>query len=173
MFGKGSRGGHERERMTAETHGEVKNMRGREASDIAGGSRGAAETVLGGDTEFKGNLTFKESLRIDGKFEGEISSTGDLHVGRNGDIKAELSVGRLVLEGKVHGNVTATDKVEIRSTGQLLGDLKAMSLVVADGVVFVGKCDVNPAAGKIEKLLPEEAVSEEIVAASEESSSSS
>lgn len=173
MFGKGSRGGQGREEMTAETYVEAKKMRRTEASNIAGASRGAAETVLSGDTEFKGNLTFKGSLRIDGKLEGEISSPGDLHVGRNGDIKAELNVGSLVLEGKVHGNVIATDKVEIRSTGQLLGDLKAMSLVVADGVVFVGKCDVNPAAGKIEKLVPEETLADVVTAASEESSSSS
>ena len=49
----------------------------------AGASNG---TVLSNDAEFKGSLTFKSSLRIDGKFEGEINSPGTVHIGEEGEL---------------------------------------------------------------------------------------
>lgn len=113
-------------------------------------------TVLSGDAEFKGSLTFKGNLRIDGKFDGEINSPGTMHVGTEGEIKAEVKIGSAIVEGKVTGNITAQDKIELRSSAKLYGDIKATRLVINEGVVFVGKCEVNPSGGKIEMLMPEE-----------------
>ena len=113
-------------------------------------------TVLSNDVEFKGSLSFKSNLRIDGKFEGEINSPGTVHVGQEGDVKAEVNVGNSIVEGKITGNITAKDKLELRSTARLFGDIKAARLVINEGVVFVGKCEVNPSGNKIEVLRPEE-----------------
>ncbi len=110
-------------------------------------------TNLCSDVEIKGSIMFKDYLRLDGKFEGDIQSGGTLIVGENGVVKAEIQVGNLIVEGKIYGNVVATDKLELRSTAQLFGDIKATRLVIAEGVVFVGKSDVNPSQ-KIEKLNP-------------------
>ena len=108
-------------------------------------------TNLCSDVEIKGTLSFKDYLRMDGKFEGEVLSAGTFLVGENGEVKAEIVVGNLIVEGKVYGNVVATDKIELRSTAQLFGDIKAARLIIAEGVVFVGKSDVNPSQ-KIEKF---------------------
>ena len=113
-------------------------------------------TVMSNDAEFKGSMTFKSNLRIDGKFEGEINSSGTMHVGQEGELKAEVNVGNSIIEGKVTGNINAQDKLELRSTAKLFGDIKAARLVINEGVVFVGKCEVNPANNKIEVLRPEE-----------------
>jgi cytoskeletal protein CcmA (bactofilin family) len=113
-------------------------------------------TVLSNDAEFKGSLTFKGNLRIDGKFEGEINSQGAVHIGPEGELKAEVNVGTSIVEGKVTGNITAQDKIELRASAKLYGDIKASRLIINEGVVFVGKCEVNPTGGKIEMLRPEE-----------------
>ena len=114
------------------------------------------DTILSNDAEFKGSLTFNKKLRIDGKFEGDISSPGTIHVGPDGDVKAEVNVGNSVVEGKVTGNITAEDKLELRSTAKVYGDIKAARLVINEGVIFVGKCEVNPSKSKIEVFRPEE-----------------
>jgi cytoskeletal protein CcmA (bactofilin family) len=101
-------------------------------------------TVLSSDVEFKGSLKFGDELRINGKFEGELSSSGTVHVGSQGEVKAEITVGAAVLEGQVNGNITAADRVELRSTARMVGDIKASKLVVEEGVVFVGRCEVSP-----------------------------
>ena len=100
------------------------------------------ETVISPDAEFKGSLKFKDSLRIDGSFEGEIDSQGTLFVGKTGLVKAEIHVGNIIVEGKIEGNVTCDDKIELRSTAKMFGDITAARLTIAEGVNIVGKCSV-------------------------------
>ena len=108
------------------------------------------ETVISPDAEFKGSLKFKDSLRIDGHFDGEIDSKGTLFVGKSGNVKAEINVGNIVVEGKIEGNVTCQDKIELRSTAKMFGDIQAARLTIAEGVNIMGKCSVS-----VEKPLPE------------------
>lgn len=100
-------------------------------------------TVLSADTHFKGSLSFEKSLKIEGGFEGEISTPGTLYVGRDAKIKAEIKVGSIFIDGNVTGNVTASDKVELRGSARLTGDIKANKLVVEDGAALAGHCEVG------------------------------
>ena len=99
--------------------------------------------MLGSDVEFKGSLKFEDDLRINGRFQGDLASSGTVHVGPQGDVKAEISVGSAVVEGKVEGNITASERVELRSSAHMIGDIKASKLIVEEGVVFIGRCEVS------------------------------
>lgn len=101
-------------------------------------------TTLGKDTEFEGTLKFKEALKIEGKFNGDISSEGHLIVGKTGEVTAEINVGSIIVEGKITGNIIANDLVELRSSAELRGDITAAKLKIEEGVVFVGRSDVQP-----------------------------
>jgi cytoskeletal protein CcmA (bactofilin family) len=95
--------------------------------------------------DIKGTINFGETMRIDGNFEGElISDNGELIVGKTGNVKANIKVRSLVVEGRVDGNIKASDKIELKQNAHLTGDLQAKTLVVEKGVVFVGKCNVDP-----------------------------
>ena len=108
-------------------------------------------TNLTQDVEIKGTIKFGEAIRIDGKFDGElITDNGELTVGKTGSVKANIKVKNAVIEGRVDGNVKASDKVELKQKAQLIGDLQAKILVIEEGVVFVGKCNVNPEGVKTE-----------------------
>ncbi len=97
------------------------------------------------DSEIKGTIKFGEAMRMDGNFDGElISDNGELVVGKTGNVKATIKVRNAVIEGRVNGNIKASDKVELKQKAQLIGDLQAKILVIEEGVVFVGKCNVNP-----------------------------
>ena len=47
-------------------------------------------TTLGKETSFNGVLRFKESLKIDGTFEGEIESPGFLYIENGATVKANI-----------------------------------------------------------------------------------
>ncbi len=103
------------------------------------------------DAEIKGTIKFGEAMKIDGNFEGElISDNGELIVGKTGNVKANVKVRSAVIEGRVDGNIKASDKVELKQNAHLTGDLQAKTLVIEEGVVFVGQCNVNPEGTKIE-----------------------
>ena len=99
-------------------------------------------TTLGKETNFHGILKFRESLKIDGKFEGEIESPGFLYVENGAVVKANIKVGSIVIGGVVRGNVEASERLEMLATGQVYGNIRTAKLNIADGVVFEGKCEM-------------------------------
>ena len=98
--------------------------------------------TLGRETNFHGILKFRESLKIDGKFEGEIESPGFLYVENGAVVKANIKVGSIVIGGVVRGNVEASERLEMLATGQVYGNIRTAKLNIADGVVFEGKCEM-------------------------------
>jgi len=103
----------------------------------------STRNVLSSDVEIKGTVKFQHDLIVDGKIEGEIQSTGNLTIGENATIKAEVKTGTIVVYGKVHGNLTATDRIELKSSAEVVGDIKTKTLVIESGAIFVGKSTVG------------------------------
>ena len=106
-------------------------------------SASATRNVLSSDVEIKGTVKFTNDLVVDGKIEGEISSDGNLTVGENARLKAEIKTATVVVYGKVHGNINATDRVELKSSAEVVGDIKAKTLCIEAGAIFVGKSTVG------------------------------
>ena len=100
-------------------------------------------TFLGADALWKGELSFKGTLCIDGKFEGKIKTNDTLVVSETGDVKAIIQVGTVICRGIIKGNVTASQKVVMHSTSKITGDVKTPSLNVDIGAVLDGKCDMS------------------------------
>ena len=103
-------------------------------------------TTLGKETCFNGVLRFKESLKIDGEFEGQIESPGFLYIENGATVKADIKVGSVVVGGVVRGNIEASERLEMLATGKVFGNIRTAKLNIADGVVFEGKCEMikNP-----------------------------
>lgn len=112
------------------------------------------ETTLGSDTTFKGTLAFEKPLKIDGKFDGELTTKGSLIVGQSGEVHATIRVGDIIINGTVSGNIAADGKVQLNPTASLIGDIKAARLAIAEGATFVGNCDVNPAGASMTSTKP-------------------
>ncbi len=102
------------------------------------------KNLLSADVEIKGSIKFQNELTIDGKVEGEITSTGTLTVGENAEIRGEIRTKSATVLGKVHGNITVEERCELKARAVLQGDLKASRLVIEDGATFVGKSEVTP-----------------------------
>ena len=118
------------------------------ASSQARPAQGATRNVLSSDVEIKGIVKFANDLVVDGKIEGEINSDGNLTVGENARIKAEVKTGTVVIYGKVHGNITVADRVELKASAEVVGHIKAKTLFIEAGAIFVGKSTVGtPAQG--------------------------
>jgi cytoskeletal protein CcmA (bactofilin family) len=104
---------------------------------------GPSRNVLSSDVEIKGTVKFTNDLVVDGRIEGEIHSDGNLTVGENARLKAEIKTGTVVVYGKVHGNIVASDRVELKATAEVVGDIKAKTLAIEPGAIFVGKSNVG------------------------------
>ncbi len=101
---------------------------------------GGFNAILDRGSEFEGKLTFEGTVRIDGKFKGEINSEANLVIGETGKVDADITVGSISISGEVKGNVTAKSKVSIHAPAVVRGNIKSPSLTIEEGVLFEGNC---------------------------------
>lgn len=100
-------------------------------------------TYLGRGVDFKGIATFDGTVRIDGRFDGEIHAKGTLVVGEHAVLKGTITAGTLIAGGKIHGNVTGTEKVQLLRSGVLIGDVRSPSFSIEEGAHFHGLCEMG------------------------------
>ncbi len=108
---------------------------------------GDIRAFLGEGTQFKGVLSFAGAVRIDGQMEGEIVGDEMLVVGEPGHVKAEIEVGALIVSGQVQGTIVAKQRVELLRASRVTGTIRTPCLVVAEGAIFNGQCEMGGAAG--------------------------
>jgi cytoskeletal protein CcmA (bactofilin family) len=101
---------------------------------------GGFNAILDRGSEFEGKLTFEGTVRIDGKFKGEIFSDANLVIGESGKLDANITVGSVSISGEIKGNITARTKVEIHPPAVVHGNIQTPSLVIEEGAVFDGTC---------------------------------
>ncbi|MEA3408902.1 MAG: polymer-forming cytoskeletal protein [Candidatus Eisenbacteria bacterium] len=100
-------------------------------------------TIIGEGTILKGDVKVEGSIQVDGEFEGTIDATDTLVVGESGKVDGDVTVANAAIGGRMYGNVFASGKIELQRGSQLLGDIKTRGLVIEDGVVFQGNCQMG------------------------------
>ena len=109
---------------------------------------GALTAFIDQGSEFSGKLSFKDTVRIDGRFEGEISSENTLIVGESGSVTATIKSQVVIISGEVHGEITASGQVVLHKTARVDGNIHTARLVVEDGAVFTGRVEMSTKPGK-------------------------
>jgi cytoskeletal protein CcmA (bactofilin family) len=105
-------------------------------------------TILGPDASFKGEMNFEKGVRLQGKFEGKITTPGRLHVAKEAKMQADVEAAAIIVEGDVKGNLSASERIELKASARYEGDLRASKLVVDEGAIFSGNVSVGPEAVK-------------------------
>ena len=68
------------------------------------------KAYMGEDTVFNGSLNFDGTVRIDGKFEGKVTTEDTLIIGETGHLMAEINAGTVICMGRVEGTIVASKK---------------------------------------------------------------
>ena len=100
-------------------------------------------STIGEGSVFEGKFYISGSLKIDGKFEGEIKTDEELVVGETGRVKTDIFAKSVVIAGTVIGNITAENEVRLLESAKVLGDITAPSISIQRGVVAQGKITIT------------------------------
>ena len=111
------------------------------------------KAYMGEDTVFNGSLNFEGTVRIDGKFEGQVFTDDTLIIGETGNLIAEISAGTIICMGRVEGTLMATKKVEIHSNSRVIGSIKSPALYIELGGILDGTCDMTGKETQITRLV--------------------
>ncbi len=118
---------------------------------VAGGQAAKIETVIGANCRMNGVLQSDGGIRIEGMFEGQIQTAGNLIVSESARVVADVQAHNVVVSGQIKGNVTA-NRVEITETGKLFGDLNVNTLLLNEGAFLRGQTNMN---GDVEAPFPD------------------
>jgi cytoskeletal protein CcmA (bactofilin family) len=100
-------------------------------------------STIGFNSQFEGKFAVKGSIRIDGKFEGDILIVDKVFIGPRGKVKTNIRASSVVIEGILIGNINATNRVLLLPTSRILGDIQTPELIIQNGTILKGRCTIS------------------------------
>jgi cytoskeletal protein CcmA (bactofilin family) len=91
---------------------------------------------------------------IEGEVRGTITASGDLQIGPEAKVDADIKAENAVIAGEVHGNMRINAKLDLLPSSKFSGDLAAEILSIGAGAQINGTIrmgveePVKPARGK-------------------------
>src|SRR6476660_3969280 len=112
-------------------------------SPIARSDHGPArkESLIAADITIEGKIEGGGSVRIAGKFKGDVNVQGDLTIESGAKLTGSVRADKVTIAGELEGNVEEASLVDLMQTGVVIGDIKAGSLTVAAGARLRGQAE--------------------------------
>lgn len=106
------------------------------------------EALIGANSNFRGDIDTKGTLRIDGALVGNANADWII-LGEKSSIKGDLTSRGIVVGGSIEGNLRAKEIVEIKSKGRVFGDIHTGKLTIVEGGLFDGRSNMTKEESKI------------------------
>jgi len=117
-------------------------------------ANGLMNTIIGKDSTITGTIEVKGALRIDGQVKGKVICSNCVTVGATGQVEADIEAETAIVAGHVLGNIQTSEKIELQAKCEMEGDLKTKSLVIEQGAVFCGACNMKGGTPDLGFLMP-------------------
>ncbi len=91
------------------------------------------ESVIGADLSIEGSITGNGSVRLAGRFTGDVTVDGAVTIEPGAKLAGGVRATTVTIAGELEGNVLQAKRVDVLASGALVGDLKAETLTVAAG----------------------------------------
>jgi len=101
------------------------------------------QTLIGRETELKGDIYFKGGIHIDGHITGNVIAEGDsssvLQLSENSGIEGEVRVPHITVNGTIKGDVYSSEHVELAAHARITGNVYYNLIEMAIGAEVNGK----------------------------------
>lgn len=92
------------------------------------------------DTTIKGEIISPNDIRIDGTFEGKLTSNGRVVIGESAHIKGDIICSNIDIWGNIDGNIYVKDTFSLKDGGVITGNIQTRRLHIELGSSFNGNC---------------------------------
>jgi len=100
-------------------------------------------TIIGKDTVINGEMNIEGALRVDGTVKGKIVCSDCVTLGATGLVEADIEANTAIIAGRMVGNIQTAEKIELQAKCEMEGDIKTKSLIIEQGAVFCGACNMK------------------------------
>ena len=98
------------------------------------------EKILDVDASMQGTISFKDpvNLRINGSFEGKLDTRGNLTIGENAKVTANINGDHVVVAGKTTGDIVASRSLSLMESATVRGNIRTPRLSMSEGAILEG-----------------------------------
>ncbi|MEO5701192.1 MAG: polymer-forming cytoskeletal protein [Casimicrobiaceae bacterium] len=136
---------HRNEAPVAESGGPRREPATAPAPGAAGTRK---ESLIASDITIEGKIEGGGSVRIAGKFKGDVSVQGDLTIEAGAKLTGAVRADKVTIAGELEGSVEEASRIDLLATGVVIGDLKSGALTVASGARMRGQADFGGDEGR-------------------------
>lgn len=117
-----------------------------DTSSSASVNTSAISTLIGEGCVIKGDITAKNSIKIEGSLHGNLTSEGSVIIGEKGMIKGDVRCTDLLIFGRLEGNINVR-QLQLKPAAHIQGNIETQTLQVEPGATYQGGVTMkNPAA---------------------------
>tara|TARA_B100001248_G_scaffold262718_2_gene261467 strand:+ start:13646 stop:14005 length:360 start_codon:yes stop_codon:yes gene_type:complete len=99
---------------------------------------GQITAILDKGARFEGQLSFEGTVRIGGRFKGEIFTKDTLVISEEAEVEGQIEADTVIISGYVQGHIFARRKVLMYPPATFKGTVTTPSLKIDEGVLFEG-----------------------------------
>ena len=115
---------------------------------------GSSLSIIAAGTSIDGDIETEGVIRVEGRVEGSIHAGRQVLIGRQGEVRGDITTREAVVGGKVEGTINASERLEVQSTSLINGDINTRAIAVVEGGRINGTVRITDAKEHVE---PEEA----------------
>ncbi|MCQ2145173.1 MAG: polymer-forming cytoskeletal protein [Bacteroidales bacterium] len=94
------------------------------------------------DITIKGEIISPNDIRIDGNFEGKLTSNGRVIIGDTAKIVGDIICNDIDIWGAINGNIFVKDTFSLKEGGNLVGNIQTRRISIELGSKFNGNCQM-------------------------------
>ena len=98
---------------------------------------------IGVTSKIKGDITSQEDFRIDGRFEGNLTTTAKIVLGEKGILDGNIKCGNAEILGKVSGDLVVENLLSVKSSASIDGNVVIGKLAIEPGAIFNATCQMK------------------------------
>ena len=106
------------------------------------------------NTKIKGDIVSEADFRIDGKLDGNVTTSGKVVIGKDGYIHGKVECVNADIEGNFNGELLVSDLLSLKASAVIEGTVSVTKLAVEPGATFNASCTMKGKSGSFKSGNP-------------------
>lgn len=106
------------------------------------------------NTKIKGDIVSEADFRIDGKLDGNVTTSGKVVIGKGGYIHGKVECVNADIEGNFNGELLVSDLLSLKASAVIEGTVSVTKLAVEPGATFNASCTMKGKGGSLKSGNP-------------------
>ncbi len=104
-----------------------------------------ADSTVGRNARFEGDIKVEGSIRVEGILKGNIEAKERVDIGTKGVVEGGVTAREVTISGELIGNVLTAEITRLVAGARLRGSVETRRLIVDEGAIFAGRCIMDKA----------------------------